>query len=54
MGNKELLKRWIHSAAALNVSSECVEVILFGGRREYSGTNVANTAVLRVGKSYNI
>ena len=27
-----MYKRYGHEAAALNVSSECVEVILFGGR----------------------
>ena len=48
-----MLKRFCHGAAALSVSSECVEVILFGGRSIFLGTNLANTAVLRFGRSYN-
>ena len=49
-----MLKRLRHGAAALSVSSECVEVILFGGRTEIDGTDLANTAVLRFGRSYDI
>ena len=52
--NKELLKRMCHGTAALSVSSECVEVILFGGMCEFGGTDLANTAVLRFGRSYDI
>ena len=52
--NKELLKRFCHRAAALSISSECVEVIFFGGRSEIRGTDLANAAVLRFGKSYDI
>ena len=52
--NKEMLKRYVHRAAALSVSSECVEVILFGGRSEMLGTDLANTAVFRFGRSYDI
>ena len=48
-----MLKRCGHRAAALSVSSECVEVILFGGRSAFRGTVLANTAVLRFGRSYN-
>ena len=53
MKNKEMLKRYGHGAAALSVSSKCVEVILIGGRRAFRGTVIANTAVLRFGRSYN-
>ena len=52
--NKDMLKRMSHGAAAFSVSSECVEVILFGGRSEVGGTDLANTAVLRFGRSYDI
>ena len=52
--NKDMLKRMYHGAAALSVSSECVEVILFGGRSKTHGTDLANTAVLRFGRSYDI
>ena len=49
-----MLKRVCHGAAALSDSSECVEVILFGGRSEIGRTDLANTAVLRFGRSYDI
>ena len=54
MEKKDILKRLYHGAAALSVSSECVEVILFGGRSRIVGFNLANTAVLRFGRSYDI
>ena len=50
----DMLKRMCHGATALSVSSECVEVILFGGRSKMAGTDLANTAVLRFGRSYDI
>ena len=43
-----MLKRRLHGAAALSVSSECVEVILFGGRRETISI-IADTTVLGFG-----
>ena len=49
-----MLKRMFHRAAAFIVSSECVEVILFGGRSKTHGADLANTAVLRFGRSYDI
>ena len=49
-----MLKRMYHGAATFSVSSECVEVILFGGRNTSRGTDLANTAVLRFGRSYDI
>ena len=48
-----MLKRYAHGAAALSVSSEFMEVILVGGRSAFRGTVIANTAVLRFGRSYN-
>ena len=53
MKDNNMLERYCHGAAALCVSSECVEVILFGGRNEFPGTDLANT-VLRFGSSCNI
>jgi len=44
--NTKMLKRYGHGAAALNVSSECVEVILCGGLDK----SVSDTAVLRFGE----
>ena len=44
-----MLKRWGHGAAALSVSSECVKVILFGGRHIPPG--VTTTVVLGFGMS---
>ena len=32
--DKELIHRHRHGAAAVTVNSDCVEVILFGGRKE--------------------
>ena len=46
-----MLERYCHGAAALSVCSECVEVILFGGRSDHLENVVANTAVLRFGRS---
>ena len=45
-----LLERYDHGAAALSVSSECVEVILFGGITERH-SRMADTAVLVFGMS---
>ena len=44
-----LLKRWGHGAASLSVSSECVEVILFGRCNEVPV--IADTVVLGFGMS---
>ena len=49
MENKEALKRWAHGAAAFSVSSECVGVILFGGRSKFLETVLADTTVLGFG-----
>ena len=54
MENKDILKRVYHGAAAFSVSSECVEVILFGGRSKIDGTNLTNTTVRRFGRCYDI
>ena len=48
MHNKKLMKRYNHSAAPFTISSECIEVVLFGGQRD--GSNISDTAVLRFGK----
>ena len=47
-----MLERYGHGAAVLSVSSECVEVILFGGRNEFLGSELVETVVLRFGRSY--
>ena len=52
MDGKELLQRYGHGAAALSVSSEWVEVILFGGKSKFLGNDLVNAAVLRFGRSY--
>ena len=44
-----MLKRWGHGAAALSVSSECVQVILCGGSDRDS--MIADTTVLGFGMS---
>ena len=49
MSNKELVKRWCHSASSFTISPECMEVVLFGGQ-DISFQSIADTAVLRFGK----
>ena len=51
MSNKELVQRWSHSAASFTISPECMEVVLFGGRKELLGSLITDTAVLRFGKA---
>ena len=53
MSNKELVRRWCHSAASLTISPECMEVVLFGGQKTVTGSLIADTAVLRFGKALN-
>ena len=61
--DKELLQRWGHGAAAVTVNSDCVEVILFGGYKEFSliadtvvgernkkSSPIADTVVVRFGE----
>ena len=49
MKDKELLQRYGHGAAAVTVNSDCVEVILFGGRNKKSSP-IAGTVVVRFGE----
>ena len=53
LSNKELVQRWGHSAASFTISPECMEVVLFGGRKTGTGSLIADTAVLRFGKALN-
>ena len=53
MSNKELVKRYCHSAASFTISPECMEVVLFGGQTTGLGSVIADTAVLRFGKVLN-
>ena len=53
----EITARYAHSAAAVSISSECIEVVLFGGSKTHheqhiadSVQPIADTAVLRFGK----
>jgi len=50
--DKKRIERFGHGAAALSVSSECVEVILFGGRKKIFGDSMADFTVLRFGRSW--
>ena len=52
MSNKELVKRWCHSAASFAISPECMEVVLFGGKKTIVNSLIAETAVLRFGKCF--
>ena len=48
--DKELIHRYGHGAAAVTVNSDCVEVILFGGKRKFIGSLLADPVVLTFGK----
>ena len=48
---KKLLRRDAHGAATVTVNSDCVEVILFGGRDEI-GSLMADTTILRFGECF--
>ena len=54
MSNKKLVQRQVHSAAALTISPQCIEVVLFGGKqsKDLLAPSIADTAVLRFGKIY--
>ena len=43
-----MLERWAHGAVAFSVSSECVEVTLFGGFTK-TGSMMEDTTVLGFG-----
>ena len=50
---KKLIQRFCHGAAAVTVNSDCVEVILFGGRKDVhllGSPPIADPVVLRFGK----
>ena len=47
--DKNLTLRFAHGAAILNVNSDCVEVILFGGV-DKNGYLMADTTILRFGE----
>ena len=48
--DKELIRRYGHGAAAVTVNSDCVEVIVLGGRKNLRLLVIADTMVLRFGK----
>ena len=54
MSNEKLVQRSVHSAAALTISPQCTEVVLFGGKQsnDLFAPPIADTAVLRFGKIY--
>ena len=47
--HKKLIQRRGHGAATLTVNSDCVEVILFGGR-DKNDSLMADTTTLRFGE----
>ena len=54
VSNEKLVQRRVHSAAALTISPQCNEVVLFGGKQseQLLAPDIADTAVLRFGKIY--
>ena len=53
MSNKNILQRYCHRAAPLDITPECVEVVLFGGKQNLLGSLIADTTVLRFGKVFS-
>ena len=47
---KKLIQRCGHGAASVTVNFDCVEVILFGGRKELYGSRLADPVVLTFGE----
>ena len=47
--HKKLIQRCYHGAATLTINSDCVEVILFGGRGE-NHSIMADTTILMFGE----
>ena len=47
---KKLIQRYGHGAASVTVNSDCVEVILFGGKRKFRGSLLADPVVLTFGE----
>jgi len=47
--DKKLLQRDSHGTAAVTVNSDCVEVIIFGGRNKVH-SRIADTVVVRFGE----
>ena len=48
---KKLLQRDAHGAATVTVNSDCVEVILFGGR-DKKNSRMADTIILKFGEYF--
>ena len=49
--NKAAVQRLDHGATSFKISPECMEILLFGGRRSWgAGSTISDTAVLRFGK----
>ena len=48
--DKKLMQSYCHGAAAVTVNSNCVELMLFGGRKKVGGSLTAGPVVLRFGK----
>ena len=51
---KKLILRYGHGAASVTVNSDCVEVILFGGRKELDGSRLADPVVLTFGECIRV
>ena len=50
--DKKILERYGHGAATLSVHSECMEIMLFGGKNSLYGSKLVNDVVLGFGRSY--
>ena len=50
----KVIQRFDHGAAAFTINSDCVEVLLFGGRKKLQGSPIADPVVLRYGKCIRV
>ena len=51
---KKLIQRFCHGAASVTINSDCVEVILFGGRKELCESFLADPVVLTFGECIRV
>ena len=52
MKDEKMLERYGHGVATLSVHSECMEIMLFGGKNSLYGSKLVNDVVLGFGRSY--
>ena len=51
---ESMTPRYLHSITATSLGPGLTEVLVFGGRREWSGDNIAETTILRFGEQLQL